>query len=121
MHQKLNITELKKKLEKERALLEGELRSLGRVNPENPEDWEAVPSDLNIPEADRNEVADKVEDFEEKMATESELEVRLRDVKKALEKIGRGAYGVCEIGGEPIEPERLSANPAARTCKKHLG
>ncbi len=96
------------------------MRSLGRINPENPDDWEAVPSDLNIPEADRNEVADKVEDFEEKFATERELEVRLNDVKAALEKMGKGAYGICEVGGEAIESERLEVNPAARTCKKHL-
>ena len=34
---------------------------------------------------------------------------------RALQKIKAGAYGVCEISGEPIEVERLAANPAART------
>lgn len=117
----MTANEQKNKLEKEKILLLSELRSLGRINPDNPEDWEAVPSDLNIPDADKNEAADKVEDFEEKFSTEGELETRLKDVEDALKKISSGVYGVCETGGEPIEPARLNANPSARTCIKHMG
>ncbi|MEK7091498.1 MAG: TraR/DksA C4-type zinc finger protein [Patescibacteria group bacterium] len=38
----------------------------------------------------------------------------------ALAKIDAGNYGLCEISQEPIELDRLEANPSARTCKKHL-
>ena len=40
---------------------------------------------------------------------------------RELKKIEEGSFGVCEINGDKIEEDRLLANPAARTCKKHLG
>lgn len=115
-----DVNELKNKLEKEKALLLSELGSIGRKNPDVKDDWEAVPADLNIPEADKNEVADKIEDFEEKFGTERELETRLKEVEDALKKISFGNYGVCETGGEQIEEARLKANPSARTCIRHM-
>ena len=30
----------------------------------------------------------------------------------------KGTYGLCEKCGQPIPPERLEANPAARFCLK---
>ena len=40
----------------------------------------------------------------------------LQDIEDALRKIEEGSYGVCEICGEPIGAERLSAIPWARLC-----
>ena len=48
-----------------------------------------------------------------------ELErVRLHgaEVEAALQRIVEGNYGVCEVCGEPIGGERLSAIPWARLC-----
>jgi RNA polymerase-binding transcription factor DksA len=50
-----------------------------------------------------------------------QLEAEINDLDAALKKIDEGRYGVCEIGGEPIEPERLEAMPGTRTCIKHAG
>jgi DnaK suppressor protein len=41
---------------------------------------------------------------------------RLRDIDAALERLENGTYGVCEVCGEAISPERLAARPAARRC-----
>jgi DnaK suppressor protein len=41
---------------------------------------------------------------------------RLADVEAALERRRAGGYGVCEVCGRPIPPERLAARPSARTC-----
>jgi DnaK suppressor protein len=41
---------------------------------------------------------------------------RLADVDAALARRDAGDYGICEICGRPIAPERLAARPAARTC-----
>ena len=38
----------------------------------------------------------------------------LYEIAEALQRIERGTYGICEITGEPIEVERLSAIPWAR-------
>jgi RNA polymerase-binding transcription factor DksA len=111
----------KEKLEEELFLVEKELNEIGRKNPDNKNDWEAEPTDMNVDSADSNETADNIEEYEENTAVLKELETKYNDIKNALEKIEKGTYGICEISGEPIEEERLIANPAARTCKKHMG
>ena len=58
--------------------------------------------------------------YEGNTALVSELEGRLKEVDLALKKIKENAFGTCEVGGEAIEADRLMANPAARTCKKHI-
>lgn len=110
----------KEKLLAEKSVLEEELRSLGVRNPDNPKDWEAGDVHFDIMEADRNEAADRSEEFTENRAMLDELEVRYNHVMKALKKITTGAYGICEVCGEEIERERLEANAAARTCKTHM-
>lgn len=114
------LAELRTKLEEERGVVEEELKHVGRVNPDNPADWEPTPQKMDIQEADRNEAADRIEGFEENTAIVKELEARLNNIKEALERIGTDAYGICEVGNEPIKIERLRANPAATTCVKHM-
>ena len=43
------------------------------------------------------------------------LESELSELEAALQRIDDGTYGVDEISGEPIAPERLEAFPTART------
>ena len=76
---------------------------------------------MNEDSADPNETADNIEEFEENTAVLKELEIRYNNIKDTLAKIEEGKFGICEISGEPIEEDRLIANPAARTCKKHMG
>ncbi|MAZ40692.1 hypothetical protein CL654_01050 [bacterium] len=116
----LDLEFFKGELEKEQAKLEEELRAMGaKQNPNNPDDWEAVPDDVSQQTADKNEMADRLEDFEQARSTEVSLELRLNQVKSALKKIDDGTYGKCEEGGEDIPEERLRANPAATTCIDH--
>lgn len=110
----------KKRLEKELKTLETELKSVGHVNPDNPKDWEAnAAKDADVNASDLADIADNIEGYESNTAILKQLEVQYNDVKAALEKIKKGTYGVCQIGGEQIEKERLEANPAARTCLSH--
>jgi RNA polymerase-binding transcription factor DksA len=44
-----------------------------------------------------------------------QLEAELAELQAALERIDAGTYGIDEVTGEPIAPERLQAMPAART------
>jgi len=110
----------KEKLEEEKARFEKELGTVGRINPDNPEDWEPTPEKMDIMQADRNERADAMEEFEARSAVEVPLENRLVNIKNALSKIEDGTYGTCEICNKEIEEDRLEANPAASTCKEHL-
>ena len=110
----------KEKLEEELALVEKELEEVGRKNPDNSADWEAEPANFDVDTADPSEMADKMEEFEGNAAVLKELEIRYNDIKDALAKIEKGTYGICEVSGQPIEEDRLIANPAARTCKAHM-
>lgn len=110
----------KQKLEKELADLEKDLKTVGRVNPANPKDWEALPPTKTLDESDPVDVADDIEKYEENTAVLKQLEIRYNEVKKALEKMENGSYGKCDICGKEIEPERLLANPAATVCKTHI-
>jgi RNA polymerase-binding transcription factor DksA len=44
---------------------------------------------------------------------------RLEEVEAALQRLEEGSYGSCETCGGPIGPERLDADPLARTCEAH--
>jgi RNA polymerase-binding transcription factor DksA len=111
----------KTKLEAEKEELEKELAKVGRRNPDNPSDWEAVPpADKDVSQADENTVADAIEGFDSNQAIVSTLEKRYNDVKSGLDKIKHGVYGHCQVCQKEIELDRLEANPSARTCKEHM-
>lgn len=113
-----DTTTMKTRLETMLQDITAELQTLGIHQPADG-DWVATPEGVNVPEADPNVGADRVEDWGEKRATLSVLETRFNNIKLALQKIEDGTYGVCEVSGEPIEAARLDANPAARTCIAH--
>jgi RNA polymerase-binding transcription factor DksA len=115
------ISEFKNRLEKELSQVEKELKNVGVQNPQNPNDWEGKETALETmsPTADENEAADKLEAYTENRAVTETLEIRFNNIKRALEKIEDGTYGICEIGQENIEEERLEANPTSRTCLSH--
>jgi len=115
----MDTKKYKIKLEKELKLLEEEMAKVGRKNPSNSNDWEAVETDMNADLADSDEVADEQENFSENTSILSKLEPQYNDIKLALEKIKKGTYGKCEVGGEEIPEKRLEANPSAKTCIKH--
>lgn len=115
----MNTNKFKEVLLAEQALLEGELGNIARFNPET-NLWDATPNTEMMNESDDNDAADRFEDFEERTSMLRTLQSRLTDVKDALIKIENGTYGKCEVSGEPIEMDRLEANPAARTSKAHM-
>jgi len=45
-----------------------------------------------------------------------QLDAKLRDVERALEKLDEGTYGVCDSCGGPIALERLETIPWAVLC-----
>lgn len=111
----IDIQKYKVMLNGEREALEIQLSALGRINPENKNDWESMPEEIDAHSSDDSELSDKMEEMEEQNAIQNQLENRLLDIKRALEKIENGRFGICEVSGEEIEESRLDANPAART------
>ena len=112
------ITTYKQKLQEEMTRLETELSAIG-MHDADTDLWDARPLEAET-ESDDNDRADRAEEYEERTGMVISLAKQWKDAKDALAKIEAGIYGVCEISGEEIETERLDANPAARTCMKHL-
>ena len=115
----LDKKKIKEKLEKERDVLLEQLADMGKLDPETG-DWEATPEEQDIPATDQNDMADRFEDFEAKSSMIKTLEPRLNDILRALKGLNKESFGKCEVCKKDIEMARLEANPAARTCKKHL-
>jgi len=109
----------RKKLEAEKARLEGEMGTVGRRNPSVPNDWEAMPSETGN-EADLADQADIVVNRESNSAILADLEARYDGILSALSRIEKKTFGKCEVCGKTIEEDRLEANPAATTCVEHL-
>ena len=107
------------KLEMEKARLESEMGHLGRKNPAVPGDWEPVPPETAV-ESDPADKAEEIMQNENNAAILADLEARYDTILSALAKIEKGAYGLCEVCGSVIEEKHLEADPAARTCLKHL-
>lgn len=121
----MNTTDLayfKGKLEAEKEEILKELGGIAtQIDGSDSENWQGKEPELNIQEADDNEVADELEEFANNTEITEEIETRLREVNAALELIaecedgGECKYGIDKFDGEPIERDRLEANPAAQT------
>jgi len=109
----------KQRLEKEKADLEAQLRDVAQPNPSRPGQWEAVQKEQGQ-EADPNDQANLLDDDQENRAVVDVLNSRHTEVVAALERINDGTYGTCSVCGNPIEEDRLDADPADATCKEHL-
>jgi RNA polymerase-binding transcription factor DksA len=115
----LDKKKIKEKLEAERDVLLEQMKDMGKLNIETGE-WEATPEELEFPQSDENDKADRFEDFESRSSVMRTLEPRLSNILKDLKGLNRESFGKCEVCKKDIEIARLEANPAARTCKKHL-
>lgn len=113
-------TQFKERLAEEKNTIINSLEKISvHTANKDKDDWEATPSD-EVESADSNNIADRISSYENNDAIVTDLENRLREVDYALNKIENNTYGKCEICEKDIEPDRLEANPAARTCKVHL-
>jgi len=119
MNQNL-LKELKEKLEKEKASIEEELKKFASKDDKPKGDW-----DTKFPNWDSNAAggsaleteADEVEEYERRLPIEHSLELKLKDINSALEKIKKSKYGICEKCGNKIEEERLKTIPEAKFCQ----
>jgi DnaK suppressor protein len=113
-----DYTQLHKTLLEQKEHITADLQAIAVMN-EASGDWEALPVS-EVSEADSNNEADGVEDWNERHATVSQLEVMFRNCNRALDNIERGTFGTCEVCGEMIEENRLHILPTARTCMTHI-
>jgi RNA polymerase-binding transcription factor DksA len=115
----INTEKYKDRLESEKSALESQLKDIARPDPSNTGSWEAIQNEP-AQEADPNDQASSLDDYQENRAVVDVLNARHHDVVAALARIEDGTYGTCSVCGKAIETERLDADPAANTCKEHL-
>lgn len=71
----------------------------------------------------REQLFDRRSNLERAMASspgDAHLERLLTEVDAAIERMDKGSYGLCEVCAEPIEPDRLIADPLVRFCIDHM-
>ena len=115
--EKTLLEELKLKLEEQKKSIQEELEKFAEKDPSQKNNWDTKYP--NREEGDKDEEADEVQEYENKLSLEHSLEPKLQSVISALEKIKQGTYGLCEKCGKEIESERLKVAPEAKTCLTH--
>lgn len=110
------IAELKKKLENKNKVLEGQLAKIAKKDKNLKDDYDAKFENFDSEVMDISNEATEVSNYQDKLSLEATLELQLRDVKKALDRIEQGKYGQCEQCGKEIRLERLEALPHAGIC-----
>lgn len=116
--EKLDLKKFKKQLEKEKKRLTKELTSFAKRDKNLKGNWRAKFPVFGNDRSHKDENAEEVEAYSSLLSVEYNLENRLKDINKALEKIEKGKYGICEICNASIELERLRVAPEASLCVK---
>lgn len=114
------ILELKEKLENQKISLEAELEKFAKKDEKLKGDW-----DTKYPKSDKSgigsqqleDAADEVEEYITLLPIEHSMELRLKKINSALEKIKKEKYGNCEKCGKKISEDRLKAYPEAPFCQ----
>jgi RNA polymerase-binding transcription factor DksA len=111
----IDIAEYRSRLEEERARL---LHAVGFLVKENPGSVSDELGELAEGGTDNHlgDMATAMYDRELDEGLEEGAQQTLSEIGAALQRIDDGTYGVCEVCGKPIAPERLAAIPWARRC-----
>ena len=115
MNKELN-KQLGEALAQEKLAVEKQLESFATEDKNEKGNW--VAKRINTQDTDLEEKADDAEEYDNLVSLENSLELKLKDVNAALEKIAAGNYGSCEKCGKEIEEGRLEVCPEAKTCMK---
>lgn len=110
------LEELKQKLGEEKLGVEAQLKKFAEKDKNLPGDWDTKYPKFNG--AGLEEAADEVEAYGNLLPVEYSLEIRLKNIGEALEKIKKGKYGECEKCGREIGEDRLKISPEAKLCAK---
>lgn len=119
--QKELIKKLKTKLEKEKKQIEEELSTFAKKDKRLKGDWDTLFPQFDSSSSGTQSLEDaagEVEEYTSKLPVEYTLELRLKDIDAALEKIKNGSYGKCEKCGKKISINRLKVKPESLFCIK---
>jgi len=113
---KKEYEEIKKKLEENKRSLEEMLQRFAKEDEKPEGDWDTVFP--HTEGSDMEEKADEVEEYASLLPVEHALEIKLKNINKALKKMEEGEYGKCEECGEEISQEKLKVVPETKKCRE---
>jgi RNA polymerase-binding transcription factor DksA len=103
----------RERLAAEHGRVEGLIRSVrGEFGDGNENDESSELSNYDQHPAD---AGSETFEREKDLSILEQLEAELAEIQAALRRVDEGTYGLDEVTGEPISPERLEAVPTART------
>jgi len=108
----LDEAAIRRRLDTERERLTGLVAGLRAETGQ--EESEQV-GELNSYDQHPADLGSETFEREKDLAILENLEHELAEVEAALKRLDDGTYGVDEVTGAPIDPERLEAFPEART------
>lgn len=108
--------ELKVKLEAEKERLTKDLSFFAKKDPKIKGNWLTKFPFFGTNRSHQDETAEKIEEYEKLLPLEHDLELRLKDIDEALDKIKSNSYGNCSNCNKEIETKRLQAVPEAKFC-----
>ncbi len=117
--EKAFIESQKKRLEELKEKLEKQLKSFAKKDEEVKDNWKSKFPLFDVAESGSSQLEiaqDEVEEYLSRLPLEHVLELRLRDINSALERIGINRYGRCEECKAEIPRERLNIHPEAKIC-----
>ena len=103
MRKTIDIPQIQKRLEEQKEILVQRLKAFREESnrSDNP---------------NRADLAMRVIQSERQGLLFARAEEQLKEVRGALDRIVKNTYGLCEVCGQPIPPERLDAIPTTRVC-----
>jgi DnaK suppressor protein len=100
---KMDLSAERERLERELAEAEAELAMINKKL--------ADKADFSLGEG-----APTVYEWEMNLALRQTAEGKIQSIRAALKRIQEGSYGLCQVCGQPIDPDRLEILPHTTLC-----
>ncbi len=107
---------IKKKLIQDKKKLTKELSSFARKDPKIKGNWMTRFPFFGTDRSHKDESAEEIERYENLLPIEHTLELRLKKIEEALERIKKGDFGKCNECSKKIRKVRLEIVPEADLC-----
>lgn len=107
------LDELRRRLEQDRDNLRAEIDDIQNNDVIAGVQYDPEQSGYGNHEA---EAGTETYEQERNLSLERNLQEQLAEVEHALDKFAQGTYGICDVCGREIAPERLRAYPQAALC-----
>jgi len=107
---------IKKKLIQDKKKLTKELSSFARKDPKIKGNWMTRFPFFGTDRSHKDESAEEIERYENLLPVEHTLELRLKKIEKALERVEESDFGKCQDCNKKIRKIRLEIVPEADLC-----